>query len=305
MSTDAADKDQLSQELLEAIGRLVLKGGSVLRTFRDQVLSNLDRRLQTIAKEVGDEAIDPFGMDPATLQRVAVGAAFLYYIYFRCATSGLEQMPDGPAILVANHGGQLPIDGVMITTGLLLEGDPPRLARSLVDRWVPSLPFVSTLYARVGVAVGTTENAERLLRRNEVLLVFPEGTDAISKTLDQAYQLGKFGLGFMRLALTTNTPIVPVAVVGSEEQYPTLYNLKGVGKLVGLPSLPIWLQMAVPVLGLLPLPVRYHIKFGEPMVFEGDPDDEDSAIEAKVEEVRSRLNEMLITVRTQRKSIFW
>jgi hypothetical protein len=94
-------------------------------------------------------------------------------------------------------------------------------------------------------------------------------------------------------------------VVGSEEQYPTLYNLTGVGNLIGLPALPIWLQAIVPVLGLLPLPVRYRIDFGEPMTFEGDPDDEDETVKQKVELVEARLKEMIKTLRSQRKSLFW
>jgi 1-acyl-sn-glycerol-3-phosphate acyltransferase len=226
-------------------------------------------------------------------------------VYFRCLTRGLDRIPAGPVILVANHAGQLPLDGVMITTGMLLEGDPPRLARSLVDRWVPTLPFVSVLFSRVGVAVGTPENAQLLLSRGEALLTFPEGMSGITKTVDQAYQLQRFGLGFMRLALASKAPIVPVAVVGSEEQYPTLYNLKGVGKLVGLPALPIWAQMIVPVLGLLPLPVRYRMEFGEPLRFSGDPDDEDAVIETKVDEVREQLKGMIAELRAERRSIFW
>jgi 1-acyl-sn-glycerol-3-phosphate acyltransferase len=297
------DPDRL-ERALEAIGRVVDRGGAALRRFHDEVLTELDRRLDAISATVGEEGIDPFGMDPAALRSSAIGAAFLYKVYFRCLTRGLDRIPAGPVILVANHAGQLPLDGVMITTGMLLEGDPPRLARSLVDRWVPTLPFVSVLFSRVGVAVGTPENAQLLLSRGEALLTFPEGMSGITKTVDQAYQLQRFGLGFMRLALASKAPIVPVAVVGSEEQYPTLYNLKGVGKLVGLPALPIWAQMIVPVLGLLPLPVRYRMEFGEPLRFSGDPDDEDAVIETKVDEVREQLKGMIAELRAERRSIF-
>ncbi|MFO8074236.1 MAG: 1-acyl-sn-glycerol-3-phosphate acyltransferase [Polyangia bacterium] len=290
---------------LESIGRWVERGSSALRGFRREVLTDLDRRLEVIARSMGEDGVDPFGLEPASLRRAAIGAAFLYKLYFRCKATGLENVPRGPVILVANHAGQLPIDGVMITAALLLEGDPPRLARSLVDRWVPTIPFVSTFFARSGVAVGSQENAERLLGNDAALLTFPEGMEGITKTVDQAYRLRDFGLGYMRLSLAAGAPVVPVAVVGSEEQYPTLYNLDRLGKIFGLPTLPIWLQMPIPLLGLLPLPVRYRLRFGEPMRFSGDPDDSDAAVRELSSRVEKRIEKMLAGVRAERRSVFW
>jgi 1-acyl-sn-glycerol-3-phosphate acyltransferase len=303
--TSSAGRADRLAEALAALDRLAGRGAVVMKRFHGEVLTELDRRLDAISTAVGDGGIDPFGMDPAALRSAAVAAAFMYKIYFRCQTRGVDNVPPGPVILVANHAGQLPIDGVMITSAMLLEGERPRLARSLVDYWVPTLPFVSVFFSRVGVALGTPENAQRLLSRGEALLTFPEGMAGITKTVDQAYQLQRFGLGFMRLALAAGAPIVPVAVVGSEEQYPTLYNLKGVGALLGLPALPIWAQMPLPLLGLLPLPVRYRLDFGEPMRFEGDPDDEDAVIEELVDRVRAKLKAMIADSRHQRRSIFW
>jgi len=292
-------------ESLAALDRLAERGAAVMRRFHGEVLTDLDRRLDTISTAVGDDGVDPFGMDPTALRSSAVVAAFMYKVYFRCQTRGADNVPAGPVILVANHAGQLPIDGVMITSAMLLEGASPRLARSMVDFWVPTLPFVSVLFSRVGVVLGTPDNAQRLLSRGEALLTFPEGIAGITKTVDQAYQLQRFGLGFMRLALATGAPIVPVAVVGSEEQYPTLYNLKGTGELLGLPALPIWAQMIVPGLGLLPLPVKYRLEFGEPMRFAGDADDADAVIEEMVDQVRARLKTMIADSRLERRSVFW
>ncbi len=293
-------------EVLGLLGGLISKGSKAFKSFREELTRELDSKMAIISESVGEVGIDPFGMDPKSVRKGFLGAAFLYKIYFRCLTQGIENVPKkGPVIFVANHAGQIPIDAVMIAVAILLEGDHPRITRSLADRWVPSLPFISTLYSRVGVTVGTTENAELLLARNEALLVFPEGMKAITKTIDQAYQLQDFGLGFMRLALSTKAPVVPIAVVGSEEQYPTLYNLRSVAKLLGIPSVPIWAQLVVPVLGMLPLPVRYHLKFGEPMTFEGDPDDEDAVIQVQAGRVKQRLGEMLESLREQRRSIFW
>ncbi len=304
MADSDNNKNQLTTELLEKIGNLVLMGGSVIGSIKQEIIIDLDERLDIISKSMGKDGIDPFGMDPETLRRVAVGVMFLYKYYFRCICRGIENVPDGPVILVANHGGQIPLDGVMITAALVSERNPPRFARSLVDRWVPSIPFVSTLYSRLGMAPGIVENAYQILKREEALIAFPEGTSAISKTVDQAYQLKKFSLGFMRLALANKVPIVPVSVVGSEEQYPTFYNLKGLARLIGIPSVPIWLHMFVPVLGMLPLPVRYYIHFGEPMHFEGDPDSKDAAIEVMVKKVTDSIKKKIDELLDERKSIF-
>lgn len=303
--TTLESRDQRLAELLEALGAMVLRAGASMSAFHERAIREIDERLELLSSRVGATGVDPFGMAPDTLRRLAMGAAFLYRVYFRCEATGLENLPEGPVILVANHAGQLPIDGVMITTAMLLEGNPPRLARPMADKWIATLPFVSIFFSRMGVVVGSPENAERLLGRGEALLVFPEGMDAITKTVEYAYQLREFGQGFMRIALHLGVPIVPVAVVGSEEQYPTLYNLKGLAKLVGLPSCPVWLQMPVPFVGLLPLPVKYRLAFGEPMLFEGDPDDEDTAIHDKVEAVRGRLQRLLSETRRQRRSVFY
>ncbi|MCP4199710.1 MAG: acyltransferase family protein [Proteobacteria bacterium] len=304
--TDESNSNNTSlDDLLALAGGLIVKSDSAMRMFKDEVISDIDERLATISKSIeGEEGIDPFGMEPETLRKTAIGAAFLYKLYFRCITRGIENVPDESVIIVANHGGQLPIDGAVITSALMLEKDPPRLLRSMMDKRVPSLPFISTFFSRVGVTVGTTENAQRLLSRGEALLVFPEGIGAISKTVDQAYHLQKFTRGFVRLAISNNTPVVPMAVVGSEEQYPAILNLKGLAKLLGLPSMPIWPQMAIPVLGLLPLPVRYRLQFGEPMHFEGDPDDDDAVIQVMADQVASRITDMLTVLRKERKSIF-
>lgn len=306
MSSDTEKSDaQRLEELLDKLGRLVQKGGSAFRSLREDLLGDIEERLQQAVVRPDDAEVDPFGMDIEALRRSALGAAFLYKMYFRCISNGLDNIPDGPVILVSNHAGQIPIDGVMITAALVVEKKPPRYARSLVDRWVPSLPYVSTFYSRVGMAVGTFENAERLLARGEVLLVFPEGMEAITKTIDRAYQLEEFSLGFMRLAMSTGAPIVPVSVVGSEEQYPTLYNLKSIAKLLGMPALPIWAHMLIPVVGMLPLPVRYHINFGKPMFFEGDPDDENAVIQEKADAVKNKIQHMLAEARAKRKSVFF
>jgi 1-acyl-sn-glycerol-3-phosphate acyltransferase len=183
---------------------------------------------------------------------------------------------------------------------MLLSAEPPRLCRSMVEKWTATLPFVSYFFPRVGQIVGTPENCRLVLEREEAILVFPEGARGISKPYSQRYQLQPFGNGFMRLALETRTPIVPIAVVGAEEQAPALLNLKSVARLVGAPALPI-----TPTLVPLPLPVKYRIYFGPAMCFTGDPDEDDAEVDARVRQVRLTIESMLHAGLQARKHVFW
>ncbi|HET9753719.1 MAG TPA: lysophospholipid acyltransferase family protein, partial [Myxococcales bacterium] len=223
----------------------------------------------------------------------------LYRNYFRVQTHGIEQVPAGRAMLVANHSGQLPLDGAMIGMSLLLEAEPPRLARAMVERWAPTLPFVAPFFARIGQVVGTPENCRRLLAAGETIMVFPEGVRGLNKTWDKRYQLQEFGTGFMRIALETNTPIVPVGVVGAEEQAPSFFDFKAAAKLLGLPALPVTLT-GIP----LPMPVKYHLWFGEPLLHEGGADDDDAELERKVNEVKARIRALVAEGLERRHGIF-
>ncbi|MBL9039066.1 MAG: acyltransferase family protein [Archangium sp.] len=244
--------------------------------------------------------VDPFGFDLDYSLSMVTPFIWLYQNYFRCEVRGLENVPRGRVLLISNHSGQLPADGAMIAVAMLLQADPPRIVRAMVEKWVPTLPFVSTFFARVGQIVGTPENCRRLLERDEAILVFPEGIKGISKLYSQRYQLQDFGLGFMRLALQTRTPIVPVSVVGAEEQAPAFTNLASIAKLVGLPVLPVTPQV-VP----LPLPTKYRITFGEPLVFTGSHEDDDAELEKKVTAVKATIQRMLEQSLTERKAVFW
>jgi 1-acyl-sn-glycerol-3-phosphate acyltransferase len=275
----------------------------------DHFLSGLmgesfDERIARIDVKLGAGGVDDFGLDPQWAKYGFFAAAVLYRHYFRCEVTGIENAPPGRVLFIGNHSGQVPIDAAMIGTALFLEADPPRMIRSMVEKWTQTLPFVSTFFSRVGQVVGVPENARRLLENDQALLVFPEGAAGISKTYDRAYQLTDFGLGFMRLAIETKTPIVPVAVVGAEEQYISIGNFDSVAKLLGMPALPIIPQLFVPG-GQLPLPTKYRIAFGAPMHFDGDPDDDDSVLEEKVWSVKTTIQQMLNEGLTKRKGIFF
>src|SRR3954447_5071598 len=241
---------------------------------------DLEARLARLVAPQNEYGVDPFGLELDFTKAAIAPVLWMYRNYFRAETHGIEQVPSGRVMLISNHSGQLPLDGAMIAMALLLEGEPPRVVRAMVEKWAPTLPFVAPLFARVGQVVGTPENARRLLAAGETLMVFPEGTRGLNKTFEKKYQLQDFGLGFMRLALETQAPIVPVAVVGAEEQAPALWDFKAAAKILGFPSLPV-----TPTVFPVPLPVKYRLHFGPPMRFTGGPDDEDAELERKVKEV--------------------
>lgn len=273
-------------------------------TLKDWTLkmagNEAETRLAAVRRPENEYGVDPFGFNLDYALSAIAPVLWLYKHYFRVETHGIEKVPRGRVLLIANHAGQLPFDAAMIAVSLLVDGQPPRAVRSMVEKWAVSLPYVSTLFARMGQIVGTPENCRRLLQNDEAILVFPEGVRGIAKLWPQRYQLQDFGLGFMRLALETNTPIVPVAVIGSEEQAPALMQLRPVAKLLGFPAFPIT-PTGLPI----PLPTKYRIYFGDPMKFTGRPDDEDAELDKKVKAVRTTLQAMINDGLRERKSVFF
>jgi 1-acyl-sn-glycerol-3-phosphate acyltransferase len=249
-----------------------------------------------------------FGYDPFGLSRDSVKSAFaisrwLYRYYFRAEAFGIENVPAaGRVLLVANHSGQLPFDALVIGCACFLEPPQPRLVRAMVEFFVPSVPFASYLFARWGQITGTPENCRRLLAADEAVLVFPEGARGISKPFSKRYQLAEFGKGFMRLALESGAPIVPVAVIGAEEQAPAI-NVKPLARLLRVPALPV--VPYPPFVAALPLPVKYRVYFGEPMRLRGDPDDDDEVLDERVKMVRNRIQSMLHVGLRERDHVFW
>jgi 1-acyl-sn-glycerol-3-phosphate acyltransferase len=265
---------------------------------------DFEDRLRRVPISMATGGVDPFGLDPAWAKYAVGIAAFFHRFYFRTAVYGIGKMPPGRVLLVSNHSGQFPIDGMLLGAAMFLDAEPPRIMRSMVEKWTQTLPFIGTTFARVGQVVGVPENARRLLELGEAITVFPEGARGISKPFSERYKLSEFGLGFMRLALETETPIVPVAVIGAEEQYISFGNMDMLARALGWPSFPLIPQMLFPG-GQLPLPTKYRIHFGEPMSFEGDPDDDDAVIEEKVTRVKATIQSMLNRGLKERRSIFW
>ena len=267
---------------------------------------DFERRLQAVPwDQLGEFGLNPYGLDPEVVKAAIAPIVWLYRNYFRVEVHGIEHLPEGRFFLISNHSGQIPLDAAMLGLSVFLEGSPPRVVRAMFEKWVPSLPYISVLFSRLGQVVGTPENCQRLLEQGECIMVFPEGARGISKPFSQRYQLEKFGLGFMRLALENDTPIVPVAIVGAEEQVISLANLTSLGKLFGMPAFPVIPQLLVPILGWVPLPTKYRIYFGEPMHFTGNPDDEDAEVGKKVKVVENRIRQMIQAGLASRRGWFF
>jgi 1-acyl-sn-glycerol-3-phosphate acyltransferase len=241
---------------------------------------------------------DPWGFNTDVARRTLIVTSLFYRYYFRACSYGIENLPEGRILVISNHAGQVAIDAAMIGTATVLEGRPPRILRGMGEYWLPTLPLFNVVMARVGSVVGTPKNAVDLLNHGEAVIAFPEGVRGMNKSFSERYKLKEFGLGFLRLALSTNTPIVPVAVVGSEEQAPSFGNFKPLARLLGMPAFPL-------VITPFPFPVRYHIYFGEPMEFRGNANDEDQVIEAKVDQVKARIRSMLESGLRRRRSVFF
>lgn len=256
-----------------------------------QIAEDVDKRLAQIPTELNEYGFDPFGLEPAFIRRTLAFGAWLYRQYFRVDQKGIEKVPPGRVLVIGNHAGNtIPFDGAMVGLSLLLEGVPPRLMRGMAEFYLPRIPWWNELIHRIGAVVGTPENCIQLLERGEAIGVMPEGHRGFIKPYSKAYQLQRFGTGFVRLALQTRTPIVPVGIVGGEEQSPGLMDARALGRLIGAPAFPItWFFPWLGVLGFLPLPVKYFLRFGDPILFEGDAQEDDAAIQARVDQIKDRI----------------
>lgn len=282
-------------------------GGGLLEELRDALVSRVDprilKRIDALPrKNLNEFGVDPFGYDPEAVKLIAPFLMFLKERWFRCEVHGIENVPgDGRFLLIGNHSGQLPFDAAMLGTTVLADAPKPRLMRAMVERWSAELPFVSSLFSRSGSIVGDPTVCARLLEADEGVMVFPEGQRGINKLFAKRYQLGNFGTGFMRLALETRSPIVPVALIGAEEQAPAIADIKPLARLLGFPALPVIFPQLVP----LPLPVKYRIWFGEPLEFKGSPDEDDDVVMGHVKKVKHTIQRMIAHGLEKRRGLFF
>ncbi len=283
---------------------MVRGGGSGVRGFAPEVTD--PSRPAEAEPRAADDGADPFGLDLAFRERVAPAFRFLFERYWRVEAMGLDGVPkSGPLIFVSNHSGALPFDGAMIVTAL--HRHDGRVARFLYDRFVTAVGPVDTFYRRVGGVPAAREHALDLLKRGDQVVIFPEGVSGVAKPFSDRYRLRSFSPGFARLALALDVPVVPVAVVGAEEIYPLVGRAEGIGKMFGMPYVPI--TPFFPVLGLLgtlPLPTKWYMKFGKPIRLTVG-DDEAKWLRARLEamKVRRKLQAMVTRLKQRRRSVFF
>jgi len=295
-----------------AVGAGVVDDGLLERVIGDcaHAISSLTHGIATRAS--GDYEEDDFGFDEAFTQALLPLATLLYRYWWRVDVAGIENVPaEGRGLLVSNHAGAgMPFDGAMIKTAMLLEHPNPRHVRLLVLDWLMGLPWLADFMRQTGQVLACSPNAYELLKREQLIAVFPEGLKGMAKPFSQRYNLQRFGRGgFVRIALRTRTPIIPVAVVGSEEIYPKIGNIPFVNRLIGAPFVPVTplFPMFGP-LGLVPLPSKWHIEFCDPIDVSQYPAEaaDDRAFVLELSErvratIQERLKENLLTRRTP----FW
>ncbi len=265
----------------------------------------LDLRMWNRSMEVDD-----YGFDRKYTDSIMPIFEFLYENWWRVEMTGLEHIPSkGPALIVANHSGVLPWDGAMVRVGIEKEHPAHRSVRLLALDMFTLLPVLAPMLARTGMVRACQENGERLLKSNELVGVFPEGVKGVGKYYKDRYKLARFGRGgFIRLAVRTGSPIIPCAVTGAEEIHPVLAKANWIGKPLGLPYFPI--TPTFPLLGLLgviPLPTKWYIDFGEPIEFGEDAMaamDNPLTVNRMGQEVRSVIQRML-NARLQRRASVW
>jgi 1-acyl-sn-glycerol-3-phosphate acyltransferase len=236
----------------------------------------------------------------------------IYRRWFRAEWEGLEHVPtEGGALLVANHAAAIPSDAPVIMHGI--EEELHRPVYGLADHLFKSLPVVGTLWARVGGVAAHPENAYRLLReQQQLVLVFPEGTKGPGKTYDERYQLRRFGRGgFVEIAMRAGVPIIPIAVVGAEESMPILFKSTALARATGLPYVPVTANSLLfgPLLGAIAyLPAKFKLRVLKPVSFDVPPDQERysrSRVMDEAEDIRVTLQETLYDMLRHRKSVWF
>jgi 1-acyl-sn-glycerol-3-phosphate acyltransferase len=246
-------------------------------------------RIEAIDLEFNKFGIDPYGIDKNDLTRFVSAFAWIYRYYFKVDVYGLDHVPSqGRGILVGNHSGGVAIDAMMVMGSMLLDAEPPRLPHGMIDKFIHEFPGVSQVMSRMGQFTGNPDQARRLLNAERLVLSFPEGARGTAKLAKDADSLVDFGTGFMRLALQTKSPIVPFGFVGGGDALPTIANLKWLGRLFGVPYVPVtkWIL-------LVPKPTRFQLLYGQPMHFEGTGHERDEVVCEMVDQVKERIGDLI------------
>ena len=284
--------------------------GAAERVFGDQADRRLAELLAFLRRRVsGDYEVDDYGLDVEFTDRFAMELVRpLATKWFRVEVRGVENIPtDSGALVVANHSGTVPIDGVI--TMFAVNETTGRHLRPLGADLVFRLPFVSEIARKGGATLACNEDAHRLLRDGELAAVWPEGFKGIGKPYSERYKLQRFGRGgFVSAAIRTGVPIVPCSIVGAEEIYPLVGNIPSLARLLGVPYIPItpFFPLLGP-LGLVPLPSKWIIEFGEPIrtdSYDSGAADDPMLVFNVTDQVRESIQQTLYSLLMRRKSVF-
>lgn len=257
--------------------------------FKFLASDKIRQRVDELEIPFNEYGYDPYGVSKERLSQFLTFLSLIYRHYFGVKSFGVENIPNrGRAMIVANHSGGVPADAAMVIASAFLEMEPPRLAQGMVEKFANSLPFISKWFTEIGQVPGLPENCVNLLENERLLMVYPEGLRGVGKPYSERYQLKRFGTGFMRLALETNTPVIPAAFVGGEEAHPTMFKLDWLANLIGIPYWPV-----PPHLIPLPLPLSCEIYYGEPLHFEGDGSESDERILNNIHEVKENIRDLI------------
>jgi 1-acyl-sn-glycerol-3-phosphate acyltransferase len=270
-----------------------------------ELLAFLRRRI------TGDYRVDDFGFDSELTDQVLLPILRpLYTQWFRVETIGMHHVPDASAaLIVANHSGTLPIDALMTSVAIHDEHPQHRHLRMLAADLVFTLPFIGPLARKTGQTLACNPDAERLLEAGELVGVWPEGFKGIGKPFRDRYKLQRFGRGgFVSAALRTGVPIIPCAIIGAEEIFPLIGNIKPLARLIGAPYFPV--TPLFPLLGpfgLIPLPSKWYIEFGEPIKTEhygSGAADDPMLVFNLADQVRETIQHTLYRLLSQRRNPF-
>jgi 1-acyl-sn-glycerol-3-phosphate acyltransferase len=287
-----------------------LTGRNVIDLNRIMAFAQFVYKQQELSRRGANYEVDEFGFDPRWTESFLSVFDVLYRDYWRVETTGVENVPaTGRALLVANHAGVLPWDGTMIKTAVFAEHSHPRHVRALVASMFLGMPVLSWFLRRTGQTVGHPDDTRRLLERDELVLVFPEGVRGTGKSFKDRYRLRRFGRGgFVATAIRSRAPIIPVSVVGSEEIYPMVADLAPLARFLGLPYFPVtpfwpWLGP----LGMIPLPSKWRIQFHPAIHVEEHPPeaaDDQNLVMALADDVRDTIQQGIYDNLKLRRSVF-
>jgi 1-acyl-sn-glycerol-3-phosphate acyltransferase len=265
----------------------------------------LPRDIQRVAENLRfndtGHGIDRFGLSAEGAMAALAATRFLYSTYFRVTSHGIENLPaQGRAVMTCNHSGTVPFDALMVCTDIMVQTEGARVARPVMDFFVPSLPFVNKLFSGGGGIRGSRGNFHALLEDEELLLVFPEGVPGIGKPFSERYKLQQWRPGHAELAIRHSAPVVPACVIGAEEQWPQVARIESI-HLFDIPYLPI---PGTP----FPLPVHYHVWYGEPIpigeLYRPEDASDAGAVAEAAQRIKDRTQELIHHGLEQRRGVF-